>query len=338
MKVRLYSDNTVKLRLDEIATNLNRIAPKFCFSIGQAKFSIPGFFVMCPQTYDKLNPKINKESAMDDEVILFTETAYDNNYFWETEGDKVIISLSGWDQLTNLSINNGAVYFVCAMLIRGLSVGVNHKKKNTGCINDFWRDKTGVDAGMRCAFVCDKCLRSFKRNRTDKKMALLHGIQAVLNDLSGASRASMDICDFWSLQKQDESFDVFMCHNSEDKDVVRQMNLRLQKSGVVTWLDEEQLPPGRLWQELLEEQIENIKTAAVFVGDSGIGPWQNIEIRAFLQQLMRRKCPVIPVILPGCQTVPALPLFLSQLMWVDFRKSNPDPYKNLLWGITGKKP
>lgn len=147
----------------------------------------------------------------------------------------------------------------------------------------------------------------------------------------------MDICDFWDLQKKDEGFEVFMCHNSEDKDPVRQMNQQLQKSGVRTWLDEEQLPPGRLWQESLEEQIEHIKTAAVFVGKSGIGPWQNMEIRTFLQEFVRRKCPVIPVILPDCTNVPALPLFLKQLTWVDFRKSTPDPFKNLLWGITGKR-
>ena len=105
-----------------------------------------------------------------------------------------------------------------------------------------------------------------------------------------------------------------------------------------TWLDEEQLPPGRVWQDALEEQIEHIKTAAIIVGSSGIGPWQQIEVKAILQEFINRKCPVIPVILGDCSNVPQLPLFLKQFTWVDFRKQTPDPIYRLLWGITGVKP
>jgi len=203
MKLRLYRDETITLRLDEIAQNLNRLAPYFNFNVGRAKLSIPGPLVMRPQTYNKLNPEIIKESDGDDEVLLFTEIPYDNNYFWDSVGNKVILSLSGWDHLTRLSRNNGAVYFICAILIRILDVGSGHVDKNTGCINDFWQDKTGVDAGMRRALVCEKCLQIFKRNTNEKKTALLQSIQAVLKDLGGASRDDMDICDFWALQKQD---------------------------------------------------------------------------------------------------------------------------------------
>lgn len=337
MKVRLFKDNTTAIRFDEIISNLNRLAPSFAFDIGKASFSVPGFFVMCPHTYRKLNPQIKEESAKDDKVILFTEKSYDNNYFWESENGKtIILSLYGWDNLTTLSRNNGAVYFICALLIRHLDIGIAHREKNTGCINDFWSDKTGVDAGMRCAFICEKCLKDTKS--TGKKKVLLENIQVILDDLSTASRAGMDICDFWTHQQQKDTFDVFMCHNSEDKSVVHQMNTQLQDNSIATWLDEEQLPPGRLWQDVLEEQIATIKTAAVFVGSSGIGPWQHMEVRAFLQEFVRRKCPIIPVILPDCQKVPQLPLFLSQLTWVDFRKSTPDPFQRLLWGITGVKP
>ena len=174
--------------------------------------------------------------------------------------------------------------------------------------------------------------------RGGRPRKLLDELTAVLDDLSTASRSGMDICEFWSLKKKHETFDVFMCHNSEDKPAVLAMNARLQDRGIKTWLDEEQLPPGRFWQDILEEQIGSVKTAAIFVGNSGIGPWQHMEIRGFLQEFVRRKCPVIPVILQECPNVPQLPLFLSQLTWVDFRKKAPDPFDRLLWGITGVKP
>jgi hypothetical protein len=69
-----------------------------------------------------------------------------------------------------------------------------------------------------------------------------------------------------------------------------------------------------------------------------LGPWHNVETRALIQEFVRRQCAVIPVILNDCTNVPRLPLFLSQLTWVDFRRASPDPFGRLLWGITGVRP
>jgi hypothetical protein len=51
----------------------------------------------------------------------------------------------------------------------------------------------------------------------------------------------------------------------------------------------------------------------------------------------RRGCPVIPVILADAPGQPQLPIFLRGMTWVDFRKSDPDPMKRLIWGVTDKK-
>lgn len=135
-----------------------------------------------------------------------------------------------------------------------------------------------------------------------------------------------------------EQFDVFLCHNSEDKPDIRQIADELIRRGLKPWLDEREIPPGKPWQALLETQIETIKTAAVFVGKSGIGPWQNMEMRAFINEFVERSCPVIPIVLPSATETPKLPILLKNLHWVDFRKSDQDPYKQLIWGITGEKP
>jgi TIR domain/NACHT domain len=135
-----------------------------------------------------------------------------------------------------------------------------------------------------------------------------------------------------------EFFDVFLCHNSEDKQAVREICQKLAKEGIKPWLDEEQIRPGTTWQTALGEQIESTKSAAVFVGESGLGPWQNQEIQAFLSQFVERGCPVIPAILPSAKTTPALPWTLKNIHYVDFRITYPDPLKQLIWGITGQKP
>ena len=135
------------------------------------------------------------------------------------------------------------------------------------------------------------------------------------------------------------AFDVFLCHNVGDKPAVMEIGRRLMNRGVLPWLDQEwELRPGTPWQRVLEEQITNIRAAAVFVRHEGIGPWQRQELDGFLREFNKRGCPVIPVMLPGAGGEPELPLFLRGMTWVDFRAADPDPLAQLIWGITGQRP
>ena len=136
----------------------------------------------------------------------------------------------------------------------------------------------------------------------------------------------------------DFQFDVFLCHNSQDKPAVIEIANQLKANNINPWLDKWHLRPGSSWQDLLEDQINEIRTAAVFVGNSGLGPWEIEEVKAFLRAFVNRKCPVIPVLLPNAPQKPQLPVFLEGLMWVDFRQHDPEPLGQLIWGITGIKP
>jgi|WetSurMetagenome_2_1015567.scaffolds.fasta_scaffold176230_1 hypothetical protein len=134
-------------------------------------------------------------------------------------------------------------------------------------------------------------------------------------------------------------FDVFLCHNSSDKPTVRHLAEELKSRGIVVWLDEWELVPGRPWQEALEEVIQTVRSAAVLVGVDGFGPWQDREMRGFLSEFVRRNLPVIPVLLPGAPEKPELPIFLKEFTWVDLRSGiSKIGLDRLLWGITGKKP
>ena len=156
---------------------------------------------------------------------------------------------------------------------------------------------------------------------------------------SGATQSSIDREQQPMTQKaKDEEFDVFLCHNSHDKPQVKEIARQLRAQGLKPWLDEWQLRPGLPWQRTLEAQIEQIKSAAVFVGKNGRGPWQDMELEAFIREFISRNCPVIPVVLADAPDKPQLPIFLRGMTWVDFRKQNPDPMKQLIWGIEGKNP
>lgn len=132
-------------------------------------------------------------------------------------------------------------------------------------------------------------------------------------------------------------FDVFLCYNSEDKPEVIEIANSLRRQGIKPWLDEWELPPGQRWQPILEQHIEQISSAAVFIGN-GLGPWQDEEKDFILRELNKRSRPIIPVLL---STVPqqrsSLPDFLAGRTWVDFRQVDPDPMSQLNWGITGRK-
>jgi hypothetical protein len=135
-----------------------------------------------------------------------------------------------------------------------------------------------------------------------------------------------------------KEYDVFLCHNSKDKPAVLRIANMLVGKGLLPWLDVWDLRPGMRWQPEIERQIDTIKSAAVFVGSSGLGPWQDEESYAILSRFRKLNRPAIPVILEDAPDGIELPAFLDARTRVDFRKSEPDPLNHLIFGITGKNP
>ena len=134
-------------------------------------------------------------------------------------------------------------------------------------------------------------------------------------------------------------FDVFLSHNSADKPTVIALAEALRERKLHVWLDAWELVPGQPWQVALEQVIETVPSAAVIVGSDGIGPWEEPEMRACIDQCVQRKLAVIPVLLPGAPDKPKLPLFLRSYTWVDLRGGlNTEALDRLEWGITGIKP
>ena len=138
-------------------------------------------------------------------------------------------------------------------------------------------------------------------------------------------------------------FDVFLSHNGKDKPAVEILAHKLKAKGFTVWLDKWNLIPGEPWQEGLEEALNDCQTYTVFVGPSGIGPWENEEMRVAIEERVKdKKRRVIPVLLPGApdNTSLKLPRFLTRLTWVDFRSgiNDEDTLYRLECGIKGVAP
>jgi CRISPR-associated Csx14 family protein len=132
-------------------------------------------------------------------------------------------------------------------------------------------------------------------------------------------------------------YDVFLSYNHKDHECVKEIGKSLMDNGIAPWLDKWELQPGLPWQPELYDKIKIVKSAAIFIGKAGIGSWQKGEMYAFERECKKRRCPVIPVLLPDVTSDTELPQFLEGMTWVDYRKKDPHPLKHLIWGITGKK-
>ena len=133
---------------------------------------------------------------------------------------------------------------------------------------------------------------------------------------------------------------VFLAYNSKDKEIIRSIAFQLRSRGLDTWLDLDRMVPGRWIQDSLQEGLNDAQSAAFFLGKSGLGQWQTLELRALLERCIERDIPLIPVLLPGVQKIPDSLSFLRQLTPVRFKRSvdEREALDLLEWGIRGRSP
>jgi GTPase SAR1 family protein len=246
----------------------------------------------------------------------------------------------GYDRVPDL-LRQQFERFVHLHLIRRALPGTVVRERQYSCPRDgtaFTAEqvKQVMDLG-RPNILCPVCedrvsLRDDYQlaNDTDQATAEMNASADVGREIAAASAVVRG-------KEEVAEFDVFLCHNWQNKPAVRRLAQQLRERGLRPWLDEEQLRPGVPWQPVLEGVISSIPAAAVIVGPQGVGPWQDQELDAFIRQFIRRRCPVVPVLLPGAQRL-NLPVFLDGLTWVDLTMTEPDPVDLLYWGITGKQP
>ncbi|HEX3528784.1 MAG TPA: TIR domain-containing protein [Thermoanaerobaculia bacterium] len=114
---------------------------------------------------------------------------------------------------------------------------------------------------------------------------------------------------------------LFLSYHSTDRNSVRELQRLLKARGVSTFLDKRNLTPGMPWPQELEQALERSCAVAVLIGHE-IGYWQQREINYALDKQGRETSqqhvfPVIPVLLPGADSLPTG--FLSQNTWMDLR-------------------
>ncbi len=156
-----------------------------------------------------------------------------------------------------------------------------------------------------------------------------------------AGRQRMTAAFVIKAKEAEGKFDVFLSHNSKDKAAVEKIAKQLKAVGLRPWLDKWNLSGGDTIEDALEQAIKTIPCAALCFGPADVGAWHILEIRAYVAAWAKKKARMIPVILPGVQEVPELPLFVQQTLWVDMRdweKEESDGFYQLVCGILARAP
>ncbi|HEY0094413.1 MAG TPA: toll/interleukin-1 receptor domain-containing protein, partial [Archangium sp.] len=73
-------------------------------------------------------------------------------------------------------------------------------------------------------------------------------------------------------------YDLFLSYSRADVFLLRQVRQGLAERGLATFLDEDNLEKGEGWGPSLEEALRSTRAVAVFLGPTGLGPWQKKEL------------------------------------------------------------
>ncbi|HXU82665.1 MAG TPA: toll/interleukin-1 receptor domain-containing protein [Polyangia bacterium] len=121
---------------------------------------------------------------------------------------------------------------------------------------------------------------------------------------------------------------LFLSHNHQDKEFVRQLAVDLRDRGVKVWLDEWQLRIGDSLVGRVSSGIQEAGYLAVVLSRSSVtSPWVALELNAALAEELRRKSVfVLPILLEDCE----VPVFVRDKMYADFRRSYSDGLNAIL--------
>jgi Leucine-rich repeat (LRR) protein len=132
------------------------------------------------------------------------------------------------------------------------------------------------------------------------------------------------------------SFDVFLCHNTNDKEAARRIAARLKRRSIRYWLDEERILPGEFWQDAMARGLRESSCTVVLIGEHPLERWQYQELQVALNHAAGPgEYRVIPLLLPPRTCLPGdAPAFLHTRHTVALASSDDRKgFKALVRGI-----
>jgi hypothetical protein len=116
---------------------------------------------------------------------------------------------------------------------------------------------------------------------------------------------------------------VFLCHGKEDKGQVRAIYYKLLDADVEPWLDEQNILPGRNWEDEIRQAIQNTDAILVFLSRTSMSRTGYINKEVFQALELAKLQPpgrifIIPARLEECE----VPERLADIQYVDYFRQN----------------
>lgn len=137
----------------------------------------------------------------------------------------------------------------------------------------------------------------YERTR-DEKEKILENSRDSLNRLKKIIQTQSSISAFENDNIQNEENLIFISHTALDKSVARRISSELEKFGLITWLDEKDIPPGNSIPEEIAKALENCTHfLLIYSNNSNNKKWVKTELNNVIMKKNSSKSNS-PVIVP----------------------------------------
>jgi hypothetical protein len=304
------------------------------FSVGISKFIITDRYISSPDIYNKLSPEIRKETQTDFLAFFVTRKQYDNNFFFQSYGNRVVLSLFAWEHLTKLPESNGLVYFIADFLALDIDNSYRHHRDDETskpeCIYDFGWNKVNVDIGMRSSLICPSCIERINGLKlTKRKEENFEDLKRILNDLGNASKWETDIIELWNNKKVDSPNiqnevelilrnQVFISYSHVDVKWLKRLKVHLkpfERNHQIHVWDDTKIKPGRDWKEEIKKALAKTKVAVLMISPDFLASdfIATDELPTLLEAAQQDGAIIMPIILKPCgfTKIPSISRFQS---------------------------
>jgi hypothetical protein len=119
------------------------------------------------------------------------------------------------------------------------------------------------------------------------------------------------------MHEQPLQYDVFLCHSSKNKDVVRDVANRLKSDGVRVWFDEWEIQPGDNIPAKIENGLEHSRVLVLCMSAAALAAdWPQLESHTFrFKDPLNHNHRFIPLRLDDA----TLKVSLAQFLYVNWR-------------------
>ena len=194
MNILILLDTKFEIDRKKLDTFLSSNCKHVKFTISDKTFSFSTEIISKPRSFEEIQKFYGSELNGFDSVFCFTDSQYNDNYFFHEYNNLLIFSFAYWSLLTDLPKSNGLIYFIVDCLALEIDTTGFRHKEITGCIYDFLEDKRGIDTGMRQARLCSNCLtRITNLIVDDETQGVFDDLKTLMNLLSSSSKWNKDV-------------------------------------------------------------------------------------------------------------------------------------------------